>query len=89
MGRNNIIPPSRHWPANKINAWYLHLKQSLSSYLMKAELIIKMYSHDLPNKIQIIIVNFQSFWVSQEILAQPLSKSKTPTNNFHLLWSIK
>ena len=56
---------------------------------MKAELIIKMYSHDLPNKIQIIIVNFQSFWVSQEILAQPLSKSKTPTNNLHLLWSTK
>ena len=56
---------------------------------MKAELIIKMYSHDLPNMIQIIIVNFQSFWVSQEIFAQPLSKSKTPTNNFHLLWSTK
>ena len=57
------IPPSRHWLANKINAWQVHL--------MKAELIIKMYSRDLPNKIQIIIVNFQSFWAShdQEILA--------------------
>ena len=82
-------PPSRHWSANKINAWHLHLMKAELIITSDESSIIKMYSHDLPNKIQIIIVNFQSFWVSQEILAQPLSKSKTSTNNFHLLWSTK